>query len=157
MPQDDFPVPLDLSPLPRVPYKQNFPSWGELPKLEPKFSKQEPEVPQMEPSFRKWKHSTQIDKVQILRLNLNFQLFWWKKLLEHLATKKILSPKRGLDTLTYIRSYVAGWNPLTGILNVIKANGFEFPQGLLWLAQTKMFSGPPCTDVYHRTCGTCIY
>lgn len=108
MPQDDFPVPLDLSPEPRVPYKQNFPSWGELPKLEPKFPKQEPEVPQMEPSFHKWKHSSQIDKVQIPQLNPNFQLFWWKKLLEHLATKKILSLKRGLDTLTYIRSYVAG-------------------------------------------------
>ena len=96
MPQDDFPVPLDLSPVPRVPYKQNFPSWGELPKLEPKFPKQEPEVPQMEPSFHKWKHSSQIDKVQIPWLNPNFQLFWWKKLLEHLIYKGDLIPKGAL-------------------------------------------------------------
>lgn len=52
-----------------------------------------------------------------------------KSYFEHLATKKILSPKRGLDTLTYIRSYVAGWNPLTGILEVIKANGFLISPG----------------------------
>ena len=37
---NDFPVPLDLWPLSKVPYKWSFPSQGQLSKLEPKLSSQ---------------------------------------------------------------------------------------------------------------------